>query len=119
MIEGRLNTNIPDEAMENSITLKDMQGNAVNELNGAEVYGEAVYTNDSADSKVLTLYMAMYDNDGKLKSVKQRKETIAANSTATIKTDRISTDDNSYIKLFLWTDEMKPLCNSVTIKGVQ
>ena len=84
-----------------------------------EVYGEAVYTNDSADSKVLTLYMAMYDNDGKLKSVKQRKETIAANSTATIKTDRISTDDNSYIKLFLWNDEMKPLCNSVTIKGVQ
>ena len=119
VIEGRLNTNIPDEAMENSITLKDMQGNAVNELNGAEVYGEAVYTNDSADSKVLTLYMAMYDNDGKLKSVKQRKETIAANSTATIKTDRISTDDNSYIKLFLWNDEMKPLCNSVTIKGVQ
>ena len=119
VIEGRLNTNIPDEAMENSITLKDMQGNAVNELNGAEVYGEAVYTNDSADSKELTLYMAMYDNDGKLKSVKQRKETIAANSTATIKTDRISTDDNSYIKLFLWNDEMKPLCNSVTIKGVQ
>lgn len=119
VIEGKLNTNVPDEAMENSITLKDMQGNAVNALDSTEVYGEAVYTNDSADSKVLTLYMAMYDNDGKLKSVKQRKETIAANSTATIKTDRISTDDNSYIKLFLWNDEMKPLCNSVTIKGVQ
>ena len=115
VIEGRLNTNIPDEAVENSVTLKDMQGSAVNKLNGTEVYGEAVYTNESADSKEVTLYMALYDNGGKLKSVKQRKETIAANSTATIKTDRISTDDNSYIKLFLWENGMKPLCNTVKV----
>ena len=57
-----------------------MQGNAVNKLNGAEVYAEAVYTNDNADRKELTLYMALYDNYGKLKSVKQRKETIAASA---------------------------------------
>ena len=59
VIEGRLNTNVPDEHIEDSITLKDMQGNAVNKLNGAEVYAEAVYTNDNADRKELTLYMAL------------------------------------------------------------
>ena len=32
VIEGRLNTNVPDEHIEDSITLKDMQGNAVNSL---------------------------------------------------------------------------------------
>ena len=116
VIEGRLNTNVPDEHIEDSITLKDMQGNAVNKLNGAEVYAEAVYTNDNADRKELTLYMALYDNYGKLKSVKQRKETIAAYSTSTIKTDSLSADTDSYIKLFLWEDGMKPLYNSITIK---
>lgn len=116
VIEGRLNTNVPDEHIEDSITLKDMQGNAVNKLNGAEVYAEAVYTNDNADRKELTLYMALYDNYGKLKSIKQRKETIAAYSTSTIKTDSLSADTDSYIKLFLWEDGMKPLYNSITIK---
>ena len=57
-----------------------------------------------------------YDNYGKLKSVKQRKETIAAYSTSTIKTDSLSADTDSYIKLFLWEDGMKPLYNSITIK---
>lgn len=116
VIEGRLNTNVPDEHIEDSITLKDMQGNTVNKLDGAEVYAEAVYTNDNADRKELTLYMALYDNYGKLKSVKQRKETIAAYSTSTIKTDSLSADTDSYIKLFLWEDGMKPLYNSITIK---
>lgn len=54
VIEGRLNTNVPDEHIEDSITLKDMQGNAVNKL--TEVYAEAVYKRQCRQKGINIVY---------------------------------------------------------------
>lgn len=115
VIDGKPNTNIP---VTNTLTLKNAQGDTVTELNGNDVYAEATYVNKSAQEKKICLYMALYDNYGILKAVKLKNETAAPQSNDTIQTDSITLSDyadTASVKLFLWENEMKPLCNSITI----
>ncbi len=117
VIDGKLNTNVPAD-LKNSIVLKDMQGNEITKLNGNDVYAEAAYVNQSAQEKKICLYMALYDNNGILTSVKLKNETAAPQSNGTIKTDSISLGDYAdtvCVKLFLWENEIDPLCGSVEI----
>ena len=117
VIDGKPNTNVPT-MLQNSIVLKDAQDNEVTELKGGAVYAEATYVNKDAKDKKLTLYMALYDKNGMLKSVKLKNETAASNSNGIIKTESMVIDDNSdavYVKLFLWEDGIKPLCNATKI----
>lgn len=117
VIDGKPNTNVPT-MLQNSIVLKDEQDNEVTELKGGAVYAEATYVNKDTKDKKLTLYMALYDKNGMLKSVKLKNETAASNSNGIIKTESMVIDDNSdavYVKLFLWEDGIKPLCNATKI----
>lgn len=98
--------------------LKNAQGDTVTELGSGEVYAEATYANKDEQEKKLTLYMALYDKDGMLKSVKLKSETVVPDSNGIVKTENMLLDENSdaaYIKLFLWEDGIKPLCGSVEI----
>lgn len=116
VVDGKPNTNIP---VTNSLSLKNAQGETINELGVGEVYAEASYVNKDSKEKKLTLYMALYDKDGTLQSVRVKNETAAPKGNGTIRTESMNISDNSeavYVKLFLWEDGMKPLCNSVTIK---
>ena len=118
VIEGRLNKNVPT-VLKNAIVLKDAQGNEMKELKNSEAYAEATYVNKDNKEKKLTLYMALYDKDGKLQSVKIKNETAAPKGTGTIRTENANIDNSAgaaYVKLFLWENGMKPLYNSITIK---
>lgn len=118
VIPGKLNTNVPTE-LKNSILLKDVQGNEMTELKSGEAYAEATYVNKSDKDKKITLYMALYDKDGVLQSVRVKSETAAPEGNGTIRTESMNIGDNSeavYVKLFLWEDGMKPLCNSVKVE---
>lgn len=117
VIPGKLNTNVPTE-LKNSILLKDVQGNEMTELKSGEAYAEATYVNKSDKNKKITLYMALYDKDDALQSVRVKSETAAPEGNGTIRTESMNIGDNSeavYVKLFLWEDGMKPLCNSVKV----
>lgn len=115
VIEGKLNTNVPAET-ENPLVLKDIDGNKVTSLAGGEVYAEAEYTNTDDTDKDLTLYMALYDQDGILRSVKLKNETAAPDSTLTVRTENMDIGENPqavYIKLFLWENGITPLCDTI------
>ncbi len=116
VIEGKPNINVPgtdDDIQENRIVLKNEQGIEVDELNGGDVYAEASYVNKSDESKELCLYMAVYNEDGTLKSLKSGEETAEPQGSGIIKTDLISGGaDNEYIKIFLWENGMQACCES-------
>lgn len=117
VIPGKLNTNIPSDA-ESSIVLKDKQGNEITELKSGETYAEAEYVNESDKNREITLYMALYDKDGTLRSVKAASETAAPESNGIIRTESINISEDPealYVKTFLWADGMKSLCDSVTV----
>jgi len=115
VIPGKLNTNVSTE-FNNALVLKDAQGNEIQKLIGGEVYGECLYRNTSEQNKKLTLYMALYDNSGALKSIK--KATADAKNDTVIKTENMNIGKNAdgmCIKLFAWEDDMKPLFDAVTV----
>ncbi len=117
VIDGKPNTNVPKE-ITNSMVLKDADDNEITELNTGDVHAEATYVNKDTSEKTLTLYMALYDSNGVLQSVKTKNETVAAQADKTFTTESISLEnkaDGEYVKLFLFEDGIKPVFVAVKI----
>ncbi len=116
-----LTRDIDSAAMgENELVLKNADGSTVTELTpDTDVYGSCEYYNDSSTTIDAAVYMAYYNADGTIQSVKLTSTELLPYSVTEIKTDTLTLPDDTagtYLKLFQWDGEQCPECRSVTVE---